>query len=359
MKRIRTWLSVAALLACLVVRDLRAEPAPAASRLVWRRAWTYPAGAPLAGAPAPLGSGWVVASQRGHVAALDGDGRQRWSNLYSNVTFAGSAVAAGEVVVAAGVTGLVIAMDGGTGRALWQTNVVATLRHGPLALKRGGTWQVVLLSSEDGVLWSLDAKSGCELWHSEPTNRSDGAPAGDGRLIAFGNCDAAIHVFDATNGASLAEIGVGADAQMAGGVAIREGRVYGGTRAGELVCADTADGGTLAWHVSVSDREVFGTPAVARDVVAMGTAEGTLAAFDAKSGAERWRVSASNAVSAVCAVEDAVFAVSGGTLMGLRLSDGGRFMTLPIGDDVVGPAVNDRVLAVADDSGNVIALVGK
>ena len=113
MNRIRSWSSVTVLLAaCLVARDLQAEPPPTASRLTWRRAWTYTAGAPLTGAPVPLGAGWVVTSQRGCVVAIDGDGHQRWSNLYSNVTFAGSAAAAGETVVAAGVDGNVIAVVG-------------------------------------------------------------------------------------------------------------------------------------------------------------------------------------------------------------------------------------------------------
>jgi len=345
----------AGLAVCLAAGGLRAGPAAGDARPpAWRRAWTYAAGAPLAGAPAPLGGGWIVTTRNGRLAALDATGGERWSVSCSNTAFAGSAAAAGEAVVAATGDGLVMAFDAATGRALWQTNLAVSFRHGPVAVLRDGAWRVVALSAGDGALWCLDARTGREAWRTEPTNRSDGPPASDGRLVAFGNCDAAIHIFDAATGARVAKVEVGAEAQMAGGVAIRNGRVYGGTRAGELVCADPEGGGSLSWRVAVHTGEAWVTPAMAGDAVVMGTPDGAVAAFDARSGAGRWRVAAGGAVSALCVVDDAVFAAAGGSLVGLRLSDGGRFMTLPVGDDVKGPAANGRAVAVADDGGNVL-----
>jgi len=333
------------------------KPILPASAQTWRRIWSYPAGAPLSGAPVGYNGGWIVTTDKGRVVALDAKGVERWSCSLTNLSFAGSAAVAGETVVVAGSDGSVAGLDLASGKILWQAPGAAPLRHGPQAVRAGGTWAVVLLTPENGVLRCLDARDGRELWVSEPTNRSDGPPAAEGSLIAFGNCDSAIHLFNATNGVQMGQVPVGADSQMAGGVFVSEGRVYGGTRAGELVCAEIASL-ALSWHVALAGGEAFGTPVAARGLVAMGTAEGAVAAFDAKTGVGRWKVSVSNAVSALCIEDDSIFAVAGGRLLGLRLADGGQFFNLPIGDNVNGPVCNNHVLAVSDDGGNVIAVTG-
>jgi outer membrane protein assembly factor BamB len=289
---------------------------------------------------------------------LDGKGVERWSCALSNLSFAGSAAVAGGTVVVAGVDGAVAGLDSASGKILWQAPGSAALRHGPRAVRAGETWAVVLLAPENGVLRCLDARDGRELWASEPTNRSDGPPAAEGGLIAFGNCDSAIHLFNATNGVQIGQVPVGAESQMAGGVCVAEGRVYGGTRSGELVCVDVASL-ALSWHVSVASSEAFGTPVAARGLAVMGTPDGAVAAFDAKTGEQRWKVSVSNTVSMLCVVDDAVFAAAAGTLLGMRLTDGAIFAKLPVGDNIAGPSCENRVIAVADDGGNVIALAGE
>lgn len=336
-----------------------ARPAAPASQRHWRRIWLWQAGAALSGAPAPLGDGWVFALEDGSVVALDGGGRRvRWTHAGSNLVFAGAAVVAGSNVVAVTAEGSVLALNAASGRLAWQTTVPGGMRHGPLAARVGAAWQVVVLSAADGVMHGLDAASGRLLWSSEPTNRSDGAPASDGRQIAYGNCDAAVHLFDASDGTHRAQIPVGADAQIAGGALLLDGRVYAGTRSGDLICADVA-AGAVAWRQHVSGGEAFVTPVAAGDLVVMGTTEGTVAAFGARGGAERWRVSVSNAVTSLCILEDAVFAMAGGTLNGLRLADGARFASLPIGDNVLGPVCNGPVVMVVDDGGNAIAIAGE
>ncbi len=334
------------------------KPVVPASSQVWRRVWTYPAGAPVAGVPVSLGDGWVVATDKGRVVALDGKGQERWSHTFAGMSFAGSPAVAGDVVVVAGSDGAVGALGAAAGNVLWQVPGTASVRHGPRAIRVGDAWRVVLVANADGVLHCLDAKTGQEVWKSEPTNRTDGPAAGDGQLIVYGNCDAAVHFFDAATGTHKGSVPVGTDAQMAGGIVLHEGRAYGGTRAGELVCAD-AGSLALVWHVSVAGAEAYSTPAVAKGLVVMGTPEGKLAAFDAKDGTARWSVALSGTVSAVCVVDDAVFVADGGTLTGLRLADGGKFTSLPVGDNVAGPACNNRVMAVADDGGNVIAVAGE
>lgn len=325
----------------------------------WRRLWrSRAAGSPLAGPPVALQDGWVAAAANGRIAALDRRGAVRWSRAFTNIAVVGSPAVTGSNVVIAGSDGKVAAMDAQTGAVAWQTDTGTTALHGPLALRVGKTWTVVLLSNADGVLRCLDAATGQPVWQSDPTNRSDGPPATDGRLIAYGNCDSAVHVFDAETGKKRTSVPVGEESQMAGGVAILDRRVYGGTRAGNLVCVD-ADTEKIAWQARVCAGEAFVTPVAQGDAVVMGTSDGAVAAFDARSGKERWRASVSNTVTALAIADDTVFAAAGGTLAGLRLSDGARIAFLSIGDRIEGPAVNGRVLAAGGDGGEVIALSGE
>jgi outer membrane protein assembly factor BamB len=320
----------------------------------WKRVWTWPAGAALSGAPRPLmDGGWVIATDKGRVAALSDDGKMRWSVSFTNLSFVDSPVVAGMNLILVADDGQVLALDAANGKNLWQVPVEGSFRHGPMAMREGDGWQIVLLSSANGVLTALDAKDGHALWHSEPTDRSDGTPATDGKMIAYGNCGSAVHVFDATSGVKVTSIPVGRDAQMAGGALYLNGRVYGGTRSGELVCVNVASN-TVAWHAHVAAGEAFSTPVAVGDLVLMGTSAGTVTAFQADDGAEKWKASLSNAVDALCVVDQSVFALSGGALKGLKATDGSVFMSLAVGDRVTAPTANGSRVALADDSGMVI-----
>ena len=330
----------------------------------WQRAWTCPIGDMLIGAPAAWSNGWVATAGRGRMAVVDNAGRLRWSQTFSNVFFAGSPAVAGDTVFAVGSSGELLAVDVATGALRWQVAIDSACRHGPLAMQCGGTWQVVLLSSSDGVLRWFDAATGRELAQSQPTNESDGPPGTDGRMLAYGNCDATMYVFDLVERKPLAAIPVGAGLQaaarsamptgvMAGGMLVRDGLIYGGTGGGELVCARVADS-NIVWRAPVADREAFNTPVAAGKRVLMSNHDGEVMAFDATSGTEVWQVSLSNVVKTLCVAGDAVFTVAGGALVGLRAADGRIFLRQKVGDDVDGPVWNGRTLAVAADGGDLI-----
>ena len=336
----------------------RSTVATAASQQQWRRAWTCPAGGGLAGVPAAWSNGWIAATEKGRILALDNSGRLLWSQSFSNLSVVGSPVVLDAALAVLDGDGSVTALQAATGGLLWQVSVAGSYRHGPLALRQGDSWQVVVLSAADGVLHALDAKDGRTLWQSEPTNRSDGPPGTDGRLIAYGNCDSAVHVFSATNGAQLAQVPVGADAQMAGGVLVCGRRVIGGTRGGELVCVDVVSN-RVAWSVPVANGEAFNTPVAVDGRILMSSHDGRIYSVAALDGAPQWQVSLSNVVKSLCVVDDAVFAVAGGSLVGLRVKDGREFLKMPVGDDVEGPVWNGSLLVVAADGGNVIGFRGE
>lgn len=74
--------------------------------------------------------------------------------------------------------------------------------------------------------------------------------------------------------------------ELATGAVYHDGRLYLGTRQGEVV-ALSAQNGELIWRSQVSS-EVIARPAVARETVVVRTNDGKLFALDADNGERRW-----------------------------------------------------------------------
>ncbi len=293
-----------------------------------------------------------MATRPERLVALDHQGAPSWEWSCTNGLLAGAPAVAGGLVVAGSVDGWLTAVAADSGLPVWQVRVPGAFRHGPLAVQTEDGWQVVWLAADDGVLTSVDVRDGRLRWRTPPTNRSDGAPGSDGHFLAFGNCDAAVHLFRAADGAPVARVPLGPESQMAGGVLVANGRVYGGTRHGVLVCVQAAPS-NLLWQVEVSREEAFVTPVAGHGLVFMGNAAGDVVACDEATGAVRWRVALSNEISALCVAEETLFAVAGGSLIGMRPSDGRVAWKQAIGDKVAGPVWHGQVVVVADDGGKV------
>lgn len=320
----------------------------------WRRLWSQPIGDRVSSPPAPLNDGWVIASDNGMIKAFDVSGKMRWNHALTNLFIVGSPAIAGQTVVVASDDGQVVALDAECGTYRWRikTGSIAML-SGPLAIFDGTFWMIVLISSEDGILYTFVAESGQLIWQSKPTNRCDGSPSGDHRYLAYGNCDSAIHIFDTQTGEQRASVAVGEDSQMAGGLAFNGSLFFGGTRAGMLVAADAAQG-TLAWQIKLSDAQEFNTPIVVDNHVAMGTETGDIVMLNAQTGETKWRITVGTAVSGLCDEAHRLFAIADGALIGIHAEDGKRFMRHAIGDSVLGPVANQGRIAVVDDGNNLI-----
>jgi outer membrane protein assembly factor BamB len=304
--------------------------------------------------PAAYRDGFVVATGQGVVAAVDNGGRLAWRQVCTNLSFCGAPAVAGGTVVACTGEGDVVALDLAAGAVRWQTRVEGSYLHGPLAMQQGGVWQVVMLCDTDGVMRCLDVRDGRSVWTSEPTTRSDGCPGVEGELLAYGNCDAAVHLFRATDGRHVAQVPAGEESQMAGATLVRGGRVYGGAYSAELLCVDAAST-AVVWRAPAGDEDAaYATPVAVRDTVCIGSRGGTVFAFAARDGTVRWRADLDHAVRSLCAAGDTVVALSHGALVALRAEDGGTVARLAVGDDVKGPVWNGQVLAAVDDGGNLV-----
>jgi outer membrane protein assembly factor BamB len=360
LNRILTCVSLAACLGALALAFHARMAMPAAAgpgrtsalSVLWRLQMAAKPSLPCA-----VANGWVVADAAGGVTALSPEGKRVWQVAFSNEEFECAAAAVGELAVVASLRGRVIGLSAATGETVWARETEARFQQAPLTGERGGEAVVWLVSQEDGQLFCLRAADGSVVWKSEPTNRCDGEPVAWENRIAYGNCDGAIHVFDAESGARVGTVEVGSDDQMAGGVlATKDGRLAAGTRQGNLAVVN-AKTLTREAVVAISQSEAFVKPVEAfGGLIAMGTQEGEVVFW--RAGDKPFgRVTTGAAVSGLLFEEGRLYVLSGGSLCVFDAQDRltGRLL---LGDDVRGPVAGRRGLLVCVADQAVVCLKG-
>lgn len=338
-------------------RDAQPPAAPP-RRPVLQELWRWQGPAAVAGAVAWSETGWCAAFTDGTVAQLDPRGELRWRTISSNV-WATTPVVAGDVCALLDAAGMAVGFNLADGQRRWQQPLGNGFLQAPVVVSDGGAADLlVFVSAADGMLVALDRRDGRPRWRSQPTNRCDGAPAADGAWLAYGNCDAAVHGFAATNGSYLGATPVGADSQMAGALVLTGGAAFGGTRDGALVRVDLAST-SMVWRTTVSGSEFFLRPALAptRGWVLAGTAEGEIVALGAADGLPAWRATvAGEAITGLAVDGTCVWVAAGATLCLLDVVGGALLGTRDYGVELRGPVLGSEQVAVATGEGQVIAL---
>ena len=309
-------------------------------------------------APRAFSGGWVVADAAGGVAAFSPEGEPLWRTGFTGQVFEAAAAVAGDAAIVVSQRGLVAALRLDTGRVAWTRETGASFLRPAQTGEVDGVPVAWLLSQADGTLTCVRAEDGETVWQSEPTNRCDGEPVVWQGMVAYGNCDGAMHFFDAATGRLKGSAPVGADGQMAGGVLVSQmpaGRpaFVAGTRGGNLVAVDPA-AFALAGRVKMSESEAFATPVAAfGGLVATGTEEGdaVFCGFDGETFQEMSRTTLGGGVSELAFASGRLYALAGGDLCVLAGPRGtpGR---VALGDDVYGLSVDadGGIICIADQS---------
>ncbi len=367
------YVAVAAVIAAVAVigwlaRSMCApQPAPSAAQPAVRNAWRVVWRAALtahANAPVPVDAeGWIVTDDAGGVTRLSDTGKPLWRVSFSNQPFEASAAIHDRRVFAASTSGGVLALDAETGRALWSVTLDARFQHPPLLDAQGGGDAAVmrLVSQSDGRLFCLRVRDGLTLWQSEPTNRCDGEPAAGPYGIAYGNCDGAIHVFDAADGRRKGSIPVGTEDQMAGGLlSLPDSRLVAGTRQGNLVVAN-AQTFVCEARTRVSENEAFLKPVRTQNgLIATGSEEGLVSLWFLRdttlSQAGEYRFE--QAIRDLAACGNRLFILTGGALHIADTPDA-AVCRVALGDEVYGLALRDCVTAACVADGMLVCVKGE
>jgi alcohol dehydrogenase (cytochrome c) len=220
-------------------------------------------------------------------------------------------------------TDSIVKLDPSNGKPIWHYQLTPhdiydwDLQNSPiLATVRGR--QIVIDGGKAGILIAVDARTGKLLWQ-RPVGVHDGH-TNDGLLTEYGP-SAKVHLPEtvepgqlggieselASNGTTVyaavnnqAEVITG---QGAGGVRIPGGSDHG---TGDLVAVDEATG-KVEWDVNLP-ASPYGAATLVNDVVFTTTINGTLYAFDARTGKRLWQ-------TALSAGTIAPIGISGDTLI--------------------------------------------
>lgn len=257
------------------------------------------------------GSTVFAVTEDGALRALDaesGDGRwertleelgssRGWRLWERDVRIGGlqSSVGVGDGLVAvAGRSGVVFAVDAGSGEPRWETQVSAEVLAAPLV-----TSGLVIVRSQDGRVVGLNAADGKRRWSFEraiPTLSSRGAsaPASAGGLVLIGNDDGTVVALRAEDGIPVWEAIVAEPegrteldrlVDIDGDLAVGADAVYASSVRG-ITAAISISSGQVGW---TRDNGGANALEVTSDGVLLADSGGTLWSLDRAGGSALWR----------------------------------------------------------------------
>jgi outer membrane protein assembly factor BamB len=225
----------------------------------------------------------------------------------------GPAYADGHVYYA-GLGGLIVSLDAGTGRVAWVRDLHAHLESSPLVVGK-----TIYLGTDAGQLLALRTGDGSERWHLTVPAAIKASPSYDKGRVFVADYQSTMFAVDAKNGRVIWRTNTSRQAPFGRGgfyssPAISDGRVFAARDDGQ-VCAFDERTGKLDWSFPTG-AATYGSPAVAKvpgtpETVYIGAENGTFYALDARHGKERWHHDIGGAIPGTATVvADTVFTSS-------------------------------------------------
>ncbi len=227
-----------------------------------------------------------IDTQNGLCAYTAAGGANLWcaGNNYLPDAPSGAAIVDG-IAYFGSALGSVFAIDAATGAQLWSAPISSDNAASSPAVANG----VVYINGDS--LFAFDAKTGVQLWSSSLLDGTSSPAVAGGAVYCGGG--ARLAAFNATTGAVLWSVSPGGPVSIVGdSPAVAKGIVYiGATVPGQhgsasgVLYALKARTGKIVWSAPLASG-ITSSPAIANGVVYVGSDDGTLYAFDAKTGAE-------------------------------------------------------------------------
>lgn len=203
--------------------------------------WTYEAG------ETSLEATPVVAKGVAYLGDFDGtmhavrvaDGSTVWKKPVSENGYSSPAAVDGDSLYAPDMNGVVKCLATANGAERWSYDSESEIYGGPLVHKLKSGESLVLIPTEAGTLYALDATTGKEKWSftiDAPLRCTPTVVAGHALLAG---CDGKLHTLDLATGVETGSCGVG---DPTGNTAAVVGSVaYFGTEGGSFLAVDAAD----------------------------------------------------------------------------------------------------------------------
>lgn len=339
--------------------------------------WSVETGSPVRSTPALVDGVAFIGSSDGHLYAVDaGTGAQQWRYRTEGAVTSSPAVVDGVVYFTSRDDHL-YALDATSGTLRWRYPMTEVLPYAwgfdyytsSPAVVDG----IVYVGGGDGFLHAVDARSGERRWRFEAGSWVRSSPAVDDGVVYAGDMEGHLYAVDAqtgrerwrfkTVGASLDPADFGFDRRaVISSPAVVAGRVVFGGRDGFLYAVD-AGTGAERWRFDHKVSWVISSPAVDDDLVFTGTSDGQFVqAVELRTGAERWRVRTDGTAWTSPAVAgDVVFVGSaGGYLYALDRETGDEHWRFRVDGGFHGsPVVQDGVVYAGSNDGRLYALAGE
>ena len=176
--------------------------------------------------------------------------------------------------------GYVYALQWENGKEIWKKQIGSLLDSTP-AYCDG----VVYAGSNNSCFYALDAATGAEKWKVITGDTIIASAAFYNGQVWIGSMDGKMYVLDAAAGTEIKKLNMGAGITTA--LAIAGDTGYLGLANGNVVALHLKDGVEL-WRRKDLGYKVTGTPAVANDVVYVGTWENMFYALNTQTGKITW-----------------------------------------------------------------------
>jgi outer membrane protein assembly factor BamB len=293
-------------------------------------------------------------STNGSVYAVDlAKGKQRWQFPTSSRFTASAAVRGGRVYIGDN-DGTFYCLDATSGKKLWE---FAT--DGEIDSSANFHGEHVLFGSQDALLYCLDT-SGKLVWKCPAGDQIRCTPTvlDDTGFVA--GCDAHLHAVDLNRGKDVRQVSL--EAPTGSAPAVAGNMVFVGTEGGSFLAIDWRAGKVL-WHHDDKGGGAFrSSAAVTPDAVVVGSRDERLHAFDPKTGGTLWSFPTKGRIdSSPVVVGDRVFVGSAdGRIYGVSLKTGAKLWQFEAGGAVTAsPAVAAGRLVIGSDSGQLYCFGAK
>jgi len=276
--------------------------------------WRFPTGSRITSSPAVDGGSVFFASYDGNFYAVDtATGKKKWhfktggekryagKHLHGSVPtgetmpdpfdfFLSSPTVSGGVVYFGSGDGNVYVLDAASGTLKWKFQTGDVVHASP-AIADG----TVFIGSWDSYFYALDAASGKEKWRFKTGEDPDmhnqvgiqsSAAVMDG-VVYFGCRDSNFYALDAATGQKKWVFN-NKGSWVIGSPAVKNGKVYFATSDTSTLYGMDAKSGTPVFSLSFNHWPLFSSPAIAGNMLYVGTHQGKLMAVDLSTQKTAW-----------------------------------------------------------------------